>query len=119
MSQTAIEKKFNLIYKSLAEINGPLGYSGIIEALIELCDLIEEYDGETESIWSIGEFGAFTLDSLIVGAYWHFTEWHNGQYSQSYACLCALGSIFQPNMSSLDEEAPEYEVYELLKGMAA
>lgn len=111
----AIEEKFNLLQKSIMFEDGTLSYDEIQDELINLCQLIEELHGYDESLWSIGEYTDCTLDSLIVGAFWHFTEWHDGQESKSYAILCALGSIFSPGMSTLDEDSPEFGVYECLE----
>ena len=79
--------------------------------LIELCDAIK---AEDDTDWSIGESTDASLDNLIVGAYWALSEWHGGQSSDTYAALCALGSIFSPGMTSLDEESPEYIPYEMI-----
>jgi hypothetical protein len=55
------------------------------------------------------------LDDLIVGAYWHYSEWHGGQSSKSYVALCALGQVFTPGMSRADEDN---EAYQALNSLA-
>ena len=90
-------------------------YIDFTENLMFLAQGIIDFEGESENIWYIGEGLEFTLDDLIVGAYWHYAEFHNGQNSIGYEALSVLGEIFSPNMSSLDEERSEFYVYELLE----
>lgn len=82
-------------------------------ALIDLVDAYmtgnEQYD---EFVFDrIGEFTAAPLGDMIVGAYWALTEWHAGQSSPEYAAMCALGRIFKPGMSSMNEDDPAWETY--------
>ncbi|MHC5061910.1 MAG: hypothetical protein ACYTFK_12600 [Planctomycetota bacterium] len=72
------------------------------EALQNLCECIDNDPMETN--WELGESMDCSLDSLIVGAYWALAECHEGQYSDSYATLCALGTIFSPGMSCAPED---------------
>ena len=37
-----------------------------------------------------------SLADLIEGAYFHFMDWHAGQWSQEYQALCIIGRIFKP-----------------------
>ena len=60
---------------------------------LDLCAAIK---AEKETDWYIGEGETFSLSDYIIGAFWAFSQWHAGQNSQSYAALCALGSIFNP-----------------------
>lgn len=90
-----------------------------IDQITELSNVIADYEGETETIWHLGEFGEYTLDALLVGAYWHFTEWHAGQWSSSYAALCAIGRVFNPGMTDGPEpDSSEYYVYTELDSLA-
>ncbi len=106
----SIERVFNVINNSLFTINGKLDYFRLMDCLEKLCSLIEEYEGETECIWSMGEYGDCTLDDLIIGAYWHFTEWHSGQASKSYSTMCILGGIYSPGCEDVDEENAAYQM---------
>ena len=82
------------------------------EKLIELASAIKSED---ETDWNMGEFTEAPLSELIVGAYWALTEWHAGQWSESYAALCALGGIFSPGMTNApDEDEPCFTAYELV-----
>lgn len=110
-----IARLFNVIDNSLFMVTGSLGYDRITSAIVDLSDLVNHYDGETMDIWGIGEFGTCCLSDFIVGAYWHYTEWHGGQYSESYVALCALGRVFSPGMSGPEEEN---EAYQALNTMA-
>jgi len=82
-------------------------------SIIELCDEINAFDGDTEDWVYIGEFVECTVSDFLIGAYWALTEWHGGQYSDSYAAMCAIGTIFSPGMTSGPEsESCEYDAYE-------
>lgn len=114
-----LEAKFDLINHELFTVHGTMDYQQITAEIIELCELIKMTETD-ESTWSIGEFGECDLGSFIVGAYWHYTEWHGGQSSMSYAALCALGSIFSPGMSSEPEpDSSEFAAYERLGEIAS
>lgn len=81
----------------------------IIDALTELAN---EVNNNNEVDWSLGECGETTLADLIIGAYWALSEWHAGQWSDSYAALCALGNVFSPGMSRAPkEDDSEYIAY--------
>lgn len=91
-------------------LNGPK--IALPEKLIELAEAIKS---EEETDWNMGEFTEAPLSELIVGAYWALTEWHAGQWSESYAALCALGGIFSPGMTNApDEDEPSFTAYELV-----
>ena len=81
------------------------------EIILELCQAI---NGEDETNWYLGEGLECSLSDLIPGAYWSLTEWHGGQWSEEYAALCALGSIFSPGMTCPPEsgEYPEWTAYD-------
>jgi len=98
-------------------INGTLDYDRITQAITLLADTVANTETD-EFIWSIGESGHFHLDSLIVGAYWHYSEWHGGQSSPEYAALSSLGGVFSPNMSILEVDSSEYDVYSQLNDLA-
>ena len=104
-----IERLYRVIDRSLFYTDGNLDYARLTDAFISLSNAIMADDSDTETIWSIGEYSSVSLDNLIVGAYWHFTEWHDGQASTSYAALCALGEVFQPGMSSVEPDDLTYE----------
>lgn len=103
-----IERLFNVIDNSLFMTTGKLDYDRITDAILVLCKEISNYEGETEFMWSIGEYGLCDLGDLIVGAYWHYTEYYNGMGSKNYAALCALGEILRPNMALVEEENEAY-----------
>ena len=104
-----IERLFNVVNRSLFRIDGNLDYERTTQAIIKLCSAINDYDGESESLWYLGEFGDCMLDDLIAGAFWHYTEYHGGQYSIGYAALSALGSIYDPGMESGVPDNPAYQ----------
>lgn len=110
-----IERLFKVVDNSLFTINGKLSYDRLQDALIILANTVHSYEGDTEQIWYIGEYSSCCLSDLITGAYWHFTDWHGGQDSKSYATLCALGQVFNPGMevSEIDNMA-----YQMLNQLA-
>jgi len=78
-------------------------------------DLCAAINAEKETDWHLGECETFSLSDYIIGAYWAFSQWHGGQTSQSYAALCALGSIFSPGMCDGPEpESSEQMAYEAI-----
>lgn len=109
----AIKKEFQLIHDSLFLITGTIEYINLAAAFISLSKLVHDYEGESDDIWYIGEHSMCSLDNLIVGAYWHYSDWHDGKVG--YAALSALGTIFNPNMAGAEEDN---EAYQALNTMA-
>jgi hypothetical protein len=87
---------------SLFRLNGER--IDICPELIALADAIKAEPDDDNSWLYYGEGGECCLSDFIPGAYWALTQWHGGQFSDSYRAVCALGSIFSPGMSSLDED---------------
>lgn len=106
-----IETLFNAAKTTIHEND----YNGTIEAIRQLAVAVHETDEDID--WSIGECSEFTLDSLIVGAYWFACHYYSGQWSELYSLQCTLGKVFSPNRSDLDPDSPEQYVYELLEGL--
>jgi hypothetical protein len=105
----AIESLYNIAHHNIGTINGTMDYDRITDTLITLANVI--CDSETdESTWWIGENGFFGLEDLIVGAYWHYSEWHGGQFSKGYYALSALGQVFHPGMAMPDDENIAYQL---------
>lgn len=114
-----IVKIYTKLEESICTTAPSLNYTEILVNLITLADLINDYPDETESLWCIGESSSASLDSLIVGAYRHLVEWHDGQSSLSYAALSALGSVFSPGCSNgPEDDTSEKLIYELLEDIA-
>jgi hypothetical protein len=117
-----IKTQFDVINTELFTINSSKSYDDVVTLIIELANNVHAYssnDIDSYDLWTIGEFGECSLDNFIIGAYWHFTEYHAGQYSDSYAALCALGNIFSPGMSCGPEpETSEQFAYEMLNDLA-
>lgn len=117
MSKANIERLFGVINKSLFRIDGTLPYDRVTEAIIKLCEVIKDTETD-EFIWSeVGEFGDCCLGDLIMGAFWHYVEWHAGQWSDGYRALSILGTIFDPGMTSIESEDNK-QAYEMLNEMA-
>jgi len=109
-----IQRYFNVIDKALFRIDGNLDYTRIQDALRGLVREINTAETD-DATWSIGECGACTLSDLIVGAFWHFADWHGGQSSYEYETLSILGDLFSPGMSSSE---PDNAAYQALDQMA-
>jgi len=114
MSIRNIERLTRVVTHNLCRMNGSFSYNypRMTEAIMTLCSEIVGTETD-ESTWSIGR--DIPLGEVIVGAYWHYTKWHGGQASMTYAALCALGQIFDPGMSGPEKDN---EVYRELGIMA-
>lgn len=97
--------------KELNKVNP--SFQNVIAAYLELCEYLSNIETD-ESTWSINEDNGYSLDALIVGGYWFFTDYHGGQDSKEYECFSALGEIFKPGMSSLEDDTSEKDVYDML-----
>ena len=109
----SLETAFNAIaLSSMFRLDGPT-IDNLPAAFITLCAEIDHAEDDDGEIWTIGEFGEFSLDSLIVGAFWAFTECHGGQYSDTCKALSALGGIFNPGRTypPTSDEEPEFYPY--------
>ncbi len=114
--QQRIEDTYNEVYDSIATINATLSYDEVLEKIIILCEDISEVQ-DSEFIWILGEFNAFTLDTLLVQSYWFLTEYHKGLHSLEYRAMCAIGAIFNPGMTDLSCEE-DLTCYNLLKELS-
>lgn len=99
-------------------------YNRLTQAIDLLARLVHDYpsDPSTEAyeLWEIGEFTEASLDSLIAGAYWHYSQWHEGQFSDSYRALCSLGLVFNPGpvANGPEPESSERDVFRELNNIA-
>jgi hypothetical protein len=108
-----------VLCRELFTINAKFPYSKLSSLFTVLANRIHEYNDDSEQLWYIGEFDAASLDSLIVGAYWHYSEWYSGQWSDEYATMCALGKVFSPGCTSAPKRGEsEFDVYHTLGKMA-
>jgi hypothetical protein len=121
MTLAQIETLYQSIYNSILTINPVFSYDELAEKFIDLANGINEFEGETEEWIYLGEHSEASLDELIIGAFWHYTEWHSGQHSKSYAAYCALNTVYQPNMACApaDSEDEGYATYTMLDEMAS
>jgi len=104
-----IERVFKVVDRSLFSITGKLDYDRLTAAIIRLGKLVEAFDGDTEDIWYIGEMESCSLSDLIIGAYWHYAEWHAGQFSDGYMALSVLGQTFSAGMSDVEVDNVVYQ----------
>lgn len=114
-----IERLYSVAYNTIATINDRLSYERVTDCIIKLANLVAEKETPEFFLQETGEFNEFALDSLLIGAYWHYTEWHSGQWSKGYRALCAIGGVYSPGMESGTEPGTsENEAYELLHKLA-
>lgn len=112
-----VTRLHKVIDNSLFMTTGKLDRDRVLQAIVKIVELIGDTDEDTEFVWHIGECGHATVDSIIVGAYWWLTDNHQGQFSREYEYLSAIGEIFAPNMSTLEQDTPENDVYIHLSAM--
>ena len=100
-------------------------YNRLTQAIDLLARLVHDCPedpatGDNSQVWAIGEFDAASLDSLIVGAYWHFSQWHEGQWSDSYRALFSLGTVFNPGpvATGPEPDSSEFDVFRELNNIA-
>jgi len=107
---SSIKRLYRTIDASVFCTTGNMDYDRVTDAVIKLADAVHKFpiSDDGYEIWDIGEFGMCTLSDFIVGAYWHYTEWHEGQWSKGYAAQSALGQVFSPNMSNVETDNEAY-----------
>ena len=110
---------------SIHTIDPTLTYNELAPKFVELCDLINQItdesmdDIESEELWCLGENSYASITDLIIGAFWHYTEWHSGQDSDGYKAYCALSTIYDCGMTSApDETESEWATYHSLGELA-
>jgi hypothetical protein len=110
----AVTMTYNVIMQSnVFRLDGPS--INLPRALTLLGQALHKYE-LPEGVWcSLGESSEACLGDLVIGAYWACSEWHSGQFSDTYAALCSLGEVFSPGMSGTpDPEESEFTAYELI-----
>lgn len=111
-----IHRLHDLVDRNLFSIDAALGYDRLSVAITKLADAthaLPHDDDRTEFIWSIGEHSSASLDSLMVGAYWHYSE---GNSDSERAAYNALSNIFTPGFGTQpDPDTCECDVYNALE----
>lgn len=92
----ALNNAFHTLSASIEGVGPYKTYEDITQAIIEICSLIRDED---EVDWAQEGEALFGLDDLIIGAYWHYANWHSGQASKGYEALSQIGTIFSPGMT--------------------
>jgi len=118
LSLTRIKVLFDIINTELCTINA-IGDWQVMESLLtEFFDCVHNFllSDDGYELWSIGEFGEFSLDSFLVGFYWFASHYYAGQTCPIYALLCQCGQIYSPGMSSGPEpDSSEQSAYNALQ----
>ena len=110
-----IYQSHTYIMRHMFQVGSTLDYLSLVCSIGTLADDVHAFEGETDYLWSIGECSESSLPDLLVGAYWHLTEWHGGQTSTTYDTMCQIGNVFNPGMSCVE---PENDAYQMLNEMA-
>jgi hypothetical protein len=76
-------------------------YQGYMDSLIALCENIDSTPEDTLDYW----YDEYSLWDLIDASYFHFCEYHEGQYSRSYEALSALSKVYKPSPLGQYEES--------------
>jgi hypothetical protein len=115
---STIQRLTNLLERNVTQINPTLSYNRVVRALELLGLAVHRYNGETEDWLDINDC-SYGPESFIEGGYWHLTEWHGGQWSDTYRAMCSLGTVFNPGMTDGPEpESCEKDIYEMLDQLA-
>jgi hypothetical protein len=115
---SSLERLRYLLDCNINRYTGKLSYPRVIKALEALGNAIAQYEGDNDDWRYLGDC-EISIDAFIVGGYWHLTEWHGGQASDSYRAMCSLGQVYSPGMESgVEPESMEGDVYRLLDEMA-
>jgi len=109
-----ISRLYKLIDNNLFTICGKLNYNRITDAIIKLSNLVHEYPGDSDDIWHLSNNCLEGVADIIIGAYWHYADWHSGQWSHEYAALYALSQVFEPGMSSIEFDNETYKALETI-----
>ena len=110
---------FNLINRNLFQTIGNLWYTRLVQTFIVFANVVNKEDYE-DDFWSIGEFETADIGSVLEGAYWFFSDYHSGQFSDEYKALCAIGKVFSHGRCSNGVDPDNFgalEVYEELERM--
>lgn len=101
---------FETMLVALFRQGSELSYVQMVEKIRELAHSVK---ANTESDYYLGQFEEATLDTLLIGSFWFFVDYHGGQDSPEYSAQCAIGQVFNPGMTSGPEpETSEVDVYE-------
>ena len=118
MSISTIQRLLNILEKNITQINPTLDYNRVVRALELLGRAVKNYSGDNDDWIYLNEF-TYGVDAFIVGGYWHLTEWHGGQASDTYRAMCSLYTVFSPGMTNGPEpESCEEDIYKLLDQLA-
>ena len=91
----------------------------LAKATLALCEAVNKHADDSFAWYYVGEDSEATTSDLIVGLFWHYSEWHGGQSHITYAALSALGTIYSPGMMDGPEpDSPEEWVYNFAGEMA-
>ena len=109
-----ISALYNVVSHNLLFNTSTMDYDRLTQAITRLANTLADTE-TSEDTWWLGD--DLPLSDLITGAYWHYTEWHAGQCSMSYAALSALGRIYSPNMAVPDLDNIAFQILdEMAKG---
>lgn len=110
MCERTIQRLLNVCAKAITRTDSNMTYDRTVEAITRLAEVVHESETDESTWWLEGH--CVDLGSLLVGAYWFFSDYHAGQESPEYRALSILGLIFKPGCASGPEpESQESYVY--------
>lgn len=96
-----------------------LDYKATLLNIKKLAELVDSLPDDYNNWYDIGETGLATVADMLIGTYWHLTEWHSGQWSDSYETLCVIGNVYKPGYcSGVEPDTSEHEIYQILNCLA-
>ena len=107
------ERYRKLIARTLTWRVPPLTPDATTKAITKLATLVNDYDGDSDALWALGECDGIGLSDLLSGAYAYYAHYHNGQWSGTYKALSALGKGVD-GVDTRENEAWRHRVAEYL-----
>ena len=112
-----IKVLYEKCHESLFQTTTDMSYNETISALTDLAQAVDDFEGDWDELWTIGEFGCASLDNLLIGAYWFAIDHHSGQWSPEYALFCVIGETYSPGRCCCgpEKDTTEQDTYEALE----
>lgn len=120
--ETEIKTLFTAIRDSIMTSAPDYTYEQLHQKFCDLVGLLDrrEQPKMEDFIWEMGGESGPSLGDLIIGAYWHYTEWHDGQDSETYMALSAIGTIYSPGMTSgVEQDTGEEDIFDAMHLLAS
>ena len=112
------ERYRRLIVRTLTLRDQPLTPEATTTAITKLAALVDEYDGATDALWSLGDC-EINLADLLIGAYAYYAEHYGSQWCDEYKALSALSAVVDggytlQTCATTDMDSTQQIVYDAL-----